>query len=274
MMTFIVVLVALSIERFFDWSHIRHWSWYKKLTAKLLTRFQGHSPYVQLALCVIPIMLMVLLIQLVLQGWLYGFASLVFDIVILIYCLGPQNLWADSFACTNSIEQHDQQNVSAKLKHAFNINGGTRNLHHDLLQQIFISANCRVFAVVFWYLILGPVGAVMYRLLSFCARNKKLSVANRAAFLKSLLDWLPIRIVTFLFALGGHFSQVFSAWCKHAWHGVGENDLLLVECGTAALGYGDREIAEDGTAERNAISLLDRVLVIAVVVIVIVDLVV
>ncbi len=88
----------------------------------------------------------------------------------------------------------------------------------------------------------------------------------RAEKTQALLDWLPVRVFTFIFALGGHFTQIFACWRKNAKRGVGANDALLEECGIAALDVTENgNMPEDGTAEDEAIALLDRVFVMAVV---------
>ena len=87
-----------------------------------------------------------------------------------------------------------------------------------------------------------------------------------ARSVEAILDWGPVRIFTCVFALGGHFVKVFSCWRKKAILGLDINDKLLTECGAAALGNEDiNTIAQDGSAEKNAIGLLDRSFVITLV---------
>lgn len=273
-MTFIVVLVALLIERFFDWSHLRHWYWFRALQNAVIHRLSA-TAYLILAVTIVPILLIVALIDYATVGLLYGFIKLIFHVVVLIYCLGPQNLWADTFACVNAMTQGDKDFAADKLKHSFGIADLTysQSVEKHFLHTIFIEANCRVFAVVFWYLVLGPFGAVMYRLVTLSVPDvpeQELTpeLTQQAHLIENILDWIPVRIFVFLFALGGHFVQVISCLRKKIFLGLNANESLLTECGTAAIGIEPAQpLPQDGSAERNAINLIDRCLVITLVLI-------
>lgn len=275
-MTFIVTLIALLIERFFDWSHLRQWRWYMAYQRMIARRLAGKSSYLILAATIIPLLIIIGLIGWAIRGSLYGFITLLFELFILIYCLGPRNLWADTFACINALTNGDAHFAADKLKASFNIteiNDGPA-LHRSFLNTIFIEANRRIFAVIFWYLILGPIGAILYRCVALAANEADSAemptdLTQSARRCEAILDWLPVRVLTFIFALGGHFVRVLSCWRKKVLQGLSSNDRLLTECGIEALGNQDEQgaIREDGSAEKNAISLLDRVFVIVLVII-------
>lgn len=278
-MAFIVTLIALLIERFFDWSHLRHWYWYTAYQRFVWKRFPLHSSYnayLVLAVTIIPLLIVVGLIQLLIHGWLYGFINLLFGLFILLYCMGPQNLWADAFSCLNALTQGDVHYAADKLKTSFGITdiSYSQSLHRHFLNHIFIEAERRVFAVIFWFILLGPIGAVLYRAVTLSAEemsNHEVipELSQAARNVEGVLDWVPIRIFTFIFALGGHFVQVFSCWRNKFLLGIRGNEVLLTECGIAALGIEDK-IPEDGSAEKHSISLIDRSFVIVLVVIAII----
>lgn len=278
-MMFIVTLIALLIERFFDWSHLRQWHWYDALQRLIYRRLSGQSAYLVLAINIIPLLIVMGFLEYLLMGWLYGFIRLLFQLFVLLYCLGPQNLWADTYASINALMQGDPQLVTEKMKNTFGITAtsDTQTLHRQLVKNIFIEANQRVFATIFWFAILGAVGALLYRLviLSAVQREEAPELTKSAATIQSVLDWIPVRIFTFIFALGGHFVQVFSVWRKNIFHGLPSNEVLLVECGFAALDTtAQSPVAEDGSAEKGALSLLDRTFVIILVILAVVVLVV
>lgn len=269
-MTFIVTLTALLIERFFDWSHLRGWQWYDRYQHFIAKRFSQKSKPLILALILLPVVISVYVMEILLQTTLFGLAELVFQLFIFLYCLGPQNLWADTFTCMNALTQGDTQLVSEKLKQSFGITEAqsAHSSHEQLLQHIFIAANRRVFAIVFWFFILGPVGAVFYRAVTLVTSGPSPEAAHDARSIESALNWIPVRIFTCVFALSGHFVQVVACWRKKAMQGLAINDQLLVECGAAALGKEDIEVlAQDETAEKNVIGLLDRSFIVILVLI-------
>ena len=274
-MTFIVALMALLVERFFDWGHLRRWDWYVGYRLWVEQKLKNQPPAWVLTIAVLPFLIAVLLIQYVFIGKLYGFLSLLFHFLVLLYCMGPQNLWADTFACINALAQGDAGQVAEKLKTMFGITEmiQSQTFHQQFLRKIFIAANVRVFAVVFWYAILGPAGALFYRLMVLASPLQAKEeeevmplVVKDAYHVETVLDWLPVRVFTFIFALGGHFVKTLAAWRKDVLQGLGSNEAMLADCGLAALGIDEAgSLAEDGSVERNAISLLDRVFVILLV---------
>jgi len=242
-MTFIVTFIALLIERFFDWSHIRNWSWYLKLETYVTKKMMNQSPYLILALTILPILIIVALMGFLLKGILYGLITLILQLFILLYCLGPKNLWAD---------------------HLIMI--GQQNTQPESMGSFFVEANRRVFSVIFWFSILGPIGALLYRVLTISAQEGTFAPVSQAARqLEVLMDWLPVRIFTFIFALGGHFADVLAIWRKNFKLSLFDNESLLIQCGMAALAH-NHPSSKDQSAEKSAIYLLDRVFVIALVI--------
>ena len=274
-MTFIVILIGLLIERFFDWSHIRQWTWYDTCQRFITQKLSAHSPYLILSISILPLTLVVAIIELSLHGFLYGLISLLFDLFVLLYCFGPRNLWADTFACINALEKGDLNAAVGALKVSFGITSykDLQNLHRQFLNGIFNESNRRIFTVLFWFAILGPAGAFLYRAITTASQdvgrgNPPPDIAESSRKIEAILDWLPIRLYTFLFALAGQFVQVLQSWRKYFLYGLAGNDLLLDECGTVALvSDSEQQLPEDCSVEKNAISLLDRVFVIVLVIV-------
>ncbi len=279
-MMFIVILVALIIERFFDWSHLRQWGWFVIAQQKLLTKIPVKSPYLALILSIMPLLLVILLLQFLLLGVLYGFVQLIFQLIILLYCLGPRNFWADAFACIHALTQGDAQYAAEKLKACFGIHDihSSQTLHQQFISHIFRASNHRVFAVIFWYVVLGPVGAVLYRTISLTALEAPkenalfAELSQRAQFITAILDWIPMHIFTFIFALSGHFAQVLACWRAKKSFNLANSEAMLTECGISALGYQENQLPEDGSTETAVMSLLDRSFIIALVLVALVTL--
>lgn len=273
-MTFIVVLIALLVERFFDWSHLRNWNWFYGLQRSVIGKFPQLSAYVVILLSVIPLLAGLGIIYYFIQGLLYGFITLLLNLFIILYCLGPQNLWADTFGAINQMQQGDTQLAQDKLSATFGIPltvSDPQLREKVLLDRMFVESHRRVFAIIFWYVLFGFFGVVLYRAVSVAndpTREAVPALGESARKIEGVLDWIPVRIYTFLFALGGHFVQVLSRWQRHLLKGLEDNDLLLAECGNAAIGVTEASmIPEDGSAERHAINLIDRVFILVLVIV-------
>lgn len=276
-MTFIITLISLVIERFFHWSHLRHWRWFN-----VYQRWLSHSrisrlpSFVLFLVSVLPVTALVALINYFLNGWFYGVLKILFGIAILLYCLGPKNIWMQSYRCINQLNKEDDPKLTIDcVRSEFGIGSvdTSQQFHQAFTRAIFIAGYQRVFAVVFWFVFLGPAGAVLYRSITLMSDESPLGLNSLAKQIQQLLDWIPIRTLTFIFALGGHFTRVITCWKKFVLKGPETNEMMLTECGMAALDVENNAIPEDGFAEKDAISLLDRVFVIALVILAIVVLV-
>jgi membrane protein required for beta-lactamase induction len=146
---------------------------------------------------------------------------------------------------------------------------------YNLLARV----NDRLFAILFWFLVFGPLGAVLYRtsaLLAARAADPDGVVAtpfDRAAVqLHHGLGWLPARLVALVYALVGSFEQTFEGWRSFDVRCVGRfrdhNAALLVCAGIGALGLGpnwyqaDRDQVVTTTQVRAALHLLKRALIV------------
>lgn len=272
-MTFIITMIALMMERFFHWHHLRHWRWFLRYEA-WLSRYIGQLPAnLRLIINIFLPMLVVGLLTYLLKGWLYGILQLIFEVIVLLYCLGPENLWVQVYKIISDMKKDDPKLAVNSAKSAFQIAtpNSSSEFHSELVRASFIAAHERIFSVIFWFVILGPLGAVLYRLIELFSVQTELGLTKTAEQWKSALDWIPVRLFTFLFALGGHFTEVMAVWKKEVWKGFNANDSLLSNCGVAALDVMEEgQVPETGEAEQAALDLLDRVFVIGLVILAII----
>jgi len=276
-MTFLAALIALIVERFLHWSQLRNWKWYSRYQEFLNVRLDSVSPALIFFACILPPLIIAALITRLTANWGYHIPKLIWDILILLYCLGPANLWVQIYTCIRVLNKEDTRAAIEEVKNTFQINsiGQPQAFHQAFTRAIFNAANQRIFAVLFWFSILGPIGAVLYRVTSLSKANANVHVSEFAKQGQNILDWLPARLFTFVFALGGNFNKVFYCWKKHAKQGLNSNEAILGDCGIAALDVtkGDT-IPEDGSAENEALTLLDRVLVIGLIVLGLIELII
>jgi AmpE protein len=266
-MTFIITFIALVIERFFDWSHIRRFGGFMRYQKWLGLHMVKMPAYLVLALAVLLPVLVVAYLNCILTGVLYGSLKLLFGAAVLVYCLGPTNFWAQTYACISALHADDPHPEFEVIKTAFSLpaTDNAEAFHRSFTNALFIEANRRVFAVFFWFIVLGPAGAVLYRLVDLCRAG--VTTGNAALETLRLLDWLPVRVLGLIFALGGHFTKVIKYWQHNVLTPPKMNDVVLSECGIAALDILEVDkLPADGTAEKETIALLDRAFVIGLVI--------
>ena len=167
-----------------------------------------------IALALVPVLLAVALLQWLLDGPLYGLPGLLFDIVVLVYAWGPRDLDVDVEAI---IDAHDAPTRRAAIAR-LGLTGEAAALDGPaLVEAVFANALRRWFGVLFWFLLLGPVGALLYRLSALAVDGESATglpeqtrVGARA--LVTALDWPVAQLMTLAMALVGNFDTVFSAW--------------------------------------------------------------
>ncbi|KAF1690883.1 regulatory signaling modulator protein AmpE [Pseudoxanthomonas koreensis] len=197
-------------------------------------------------LALLPPVLLVLLLQVLLYGRLWGLLGLLFGVVVLVCAWGPRDLDIDVEA---ALDDSDPQTRRARLALLAPEPGATVVEGHLLPGTLMRSALRRWFAPLFWFLLLGPTGAALYRLAerAALAGPARLPVEN-AAGARVLLHWLewPVaQLMTLALALAGNFDLVFRAWRAGGgdrWHA---QSGFLEAAGRAAVRGELAEEAED-----------------------------
>jgi hypothetical protein len=125
----------------------------------------------------------------------------------------------------------------------------------DKTRELFYDALSQKFSVTFWFIFLGPIGALFY---DFNRRAQKTSYAPYAYQARQLLDWAPARLLSLGYALAGHFNPAFSYWALHLFTGMEHNQRFLENSGLAALNGNMSEGPLDDKEPEHAIALVKR----------------
>lgn len=178
---------------------------------------------------------------------LYAFAPLAaaYDTLVLFYCLAPGTLKDHLETFSKAAMAGDE----AGAMEAAEIVGSPGSAPRpSVIEGIAAAAHRRTLAVLLWYALLaplaGPAAAFLYRL-SERARHalgsdgEGFGFAGAAARLHALLDWLPVRCVSVLFALAGNYESAVNRLHgqRGLWFTVSPraNAILLEEAAAGAL---------------------------------------
>lgn len=190
--------------------------------------------------------LLIGLLQIALRAPLWGLPGFVFGVLLLFYCWGPRDLDLDVDAIVDAADSDQKRDAAASFLHA----DPTPALDgRALIEGVFRGAMRRWFGPLFWFLLLGPAGALLYRitaLLGSDGAHADAPAAQRedASWLLSVLEWPVAHLMTFALALAANFDAVFGAWRE--WHAGGVR-LDTGFLGAAARASVDIEIADDDT---------------------------
>ena len=196
---------------------VRQTGWYADWLRWLGTRFPDGSIWHGrwgIALALLPPVLAVGLFQAALDEPLFGLGGLLFAIAVLFYTWGPRDLDVDVDAIADARDLGSRRNAAAALwpdGTAPSLDGGA------LVGAVFGGALRRWFGVLFWFLLLGPRGALLYRLAALsaegaAARELPSETVSGARTVLAILDWPVAQLMTLALALVGNFDTVLGAW--------------------------------------------------------------
>lgn len=124
------------------------------------------------------------------------------------------------------------------------------------VRGLFAHGHERMFGALFWFVLVGPAGAIGYRLVALarnfagCHDNAGPRFCAAAQSVFRWLSWLPVRGLALAFALAGSFVHCMEGWRGAHTAGARENrdHDLLVATGLGALGLppvgADRDVLE------------------------------
>lgn len=279
-MTIISILLAIAADRLLPHLHeYRQYHQFLHYVERVRNRFirPEHENIGTLLLLLAPVWVAVALLQYWISGWLFGLVGLLFYAAVLVYCIGPRDLANDVDAWCEATESGDPPSgdiATARLTGDAILSDDPAERALDISGTVLIEANGRLFAVLFWFIVLGPLGAVMYRSAAVLKQqydDEASEFAISAAWMHAVLVWLPARVLALTYALAGHFDAAIEGWrAAQDEHPEGSegSDEVLVMTGLGALGLDEDDFAAGGVpAVRSAMRLVWRTLTIWLVVI-------
>jgi len=143
------------------------------------------------------------------------FVSLGYSALLLLLCLGPRDLADDVHDLLRAYAAGDEA-TTRRLARALQRGPTPDPSHRSLVGAMFIQSHERLFGVLLWFFVLGPLGAVAYRIVSRLPRllhgDGSTPASDFADALHGLLAWIPARITALLFGLAGSLDDALQAW--------------------------------------------------------------
>jgi len=252
-MTFLVLLLTVGAYKVLGWHFsARHDGWFFALCERLERLLGGWPRLAMLLGLLLPLGLVSVILQLF-SDWLFGFAGVLLQTIILAYALGRVNLFEQLQEYLQRWRSEDVQSAYHHASSSFNLDveldAENRNgLHVSVCQGLLYQWFEQVFVIVFWYLLMGPLAALFMRLLSLY--EKRLS-GNTDLQLLHVLEWLPVRLLALTFAVAGNFTLCFKTWVSAAADYRMSTAAVLFRSSLAAIGLNEQQLGDD-SAELQA----------------------
>jgi len=263
-MNLIALLIGLFVERLAtQLFHLRQLRWLDRIIDagfRQADRFRNWPALIPLVVLAILLVLPLAAVIVILGDTLFGYPHLILAIVVLFFSLGPKDIGEQVHEYCKAVSTDDAGGIQKSAKSLLE-----RDVPDDPLERarqveaaVCVQANNRLFAVIFWFVILGPLGAWAYRVTDLMRRRAVFNaaradgyeptaseVAVAAGNLHAWLAWIPARLTAFGYGLAGSFEGAISALrsddrARGATTGE-RNELLLARAGLAALALADQE---------------------------------
>ena len=272
-MKLIALLIGILIERLatrlFHWRRLR---WLDRLIDRgfdQAVRFDNLPALLPIIALAALLALPVLVVVLTLGDALFGFAYLALAIAVLFFSLGPKDIGEDVDEYCEALEVEDEERVAqtAMALAEGPVPAEMRERIRRVEAAVCVQANNRLFAVIFWFVVLGPLGAWAYRVTDLIRRRAVFNAArsadesartavlrDAATMLHGWLAFVPARLTAIGYAVAGHFDAALAAWragpAAPAVSTSQASEELLARVGAGALALGE---LEDETATERGV---------------------
>ena len=257
-MTIIEILLALGLCHFIrELGRFRKREWLTTWVDFSNDAF-GKLPLWQDALgflVIIAVPLLVLLLINHLLASVFGSTgSFLLALVVLIYSFGPRDLDTDVAEIVEA-EDDEQRGIAMERVLRKPVPEDTDEARAAAVESVFREALRRWFGVIFWFAVLGIIGAFLYRMVDWLVNeNHNLTDDQTGLFtrLLQIMDWPAAQLMTLSLAIATDFDSVFTAWKRYhddQGHGLfeGNNGFLLAAARSIVL---TGHAARDGYADQ------------------------
>jgi adenosylcobinamide-phosphate synthase len=166
------------------------------------------------------------------------------EILILFFALGSNSLRLHALWILNALETSDLG--TARIKTSWIVSRDTSHLDPSELSKATIESvlengNDAIFATLFWFIIAGVPGVVIYRLSNTLdamwgyKSTQYLHFGWAAARLDDILNFIPAHLTAISYAITGKFFSALSCWVKQAYQWKSMNAGIVMSTGAGAL---------------------------------------
>ena len=276
-MNLIALLIGLLIERLatqlFRWRRMR---WLDRIVdlgfrqADRVANWPALIPVILLAVAlVLPVFGVIFSLGRTDDGTSRVLADLLLSIVVLLFSLGPRDIGEEIDEYCRALEAEDDEQIQHATKAI--VEGDVPDDERERIRRgeegVCIQAHNRLLAIVFWFMVLGPLAAWAYRVTDLIRRRAVFTAArdeesdgnaaqirDAAVMLHGWLAWIPARLTAVGYATAGNFDEALAALrapsAERDASTSERSEHLLARVGVAALSIQDEP---DETATERGI---------------------
>lgn len=210
---------------------------------QLLLRLAGALAW---CLLVLPAVMMVWYINhYALNNEIYQpYIEVVIGVICLTFAVGTKSLVQHAHAVSSALKSGDlslaQQRVGMIVSRDTS-KSDSLAIKRATIESVLENGSDAIFAAIFWFVLLGAPGVVLYRLANtldamWGYRTTRFTYFGwAAARIDDGLNWVPARLTALSYALSGNIVTALKCWMQQAkyWHGI--NPGVVMASGAGAL---------------------------------------
>lgn len=201
------------------------------------TRYPDAPMWLKMLVMILPAVAVYAILNGLFGGFFYGLVGFIIHLVVFYYALGPNNPFFPVY-------EEGQLNEG----------------------NYFVQMNRSLFAVITIYIILGPVGLIVYRLIDLSREYS--DVAPLARRLLTWFEYIPIRVTACFYLLVGNFQHGLKPFIHGLFSRPEMNEEYLKTISAASFRANKKEIAVADAEEITIHALIVYLVFYAVVTIV------
>ena len=271
-MTLIIILIGLAVEHFVGVDdEIRRFAWFGRYVSWLEIRCAGNPLWNGAPGIIATMAGPLFLVAFIAWGLseLFYPLFLLFALAVFIYSLGPEYLNPELDDLIDALDNDDETRIQEILSR-FSVRQDNLQPDQKLIENILLQANERIFGILFWFIILGPFGAILYRTACILWNRQKGIHGNYsevAGDLYNILNWPTARLMALGNALMGNMVDAIEAWREAEQQSLSVNEKVICATGLGALNFQHPDYEEELITDtriywlRSLQSLLNRNLV-------------
>jgi AmpE protein len=246
-MALISIILGLVLDRMFRHLHdLRDMTWFEFYSQAIRRITSSRIPLLQFILILALPAAILIVVQVLLHDFLFNIPLFIFGVIVFIYCLGPACLSTEIEAYLHARTMSDEDEA---LHYAGTITNAPASTSpdqqtSDVTRAILYVANERIFATIFWFVILGPFGCMIYRLVSELSQLIEFNeLSEFSEFIHGIMAWIPARMLAAGYALTGNFDGAYHGYRERVQSTdiSQDNAEVLISTGLGAMQNMDME---------------------------------
>ena len=213
-------------------------------------------------LAVLPIVLVVYL----LDSWFAGsaFLSLLWSALVLYIAIGWHSLIQHAQAVSKPLMAGDIDSARLAVAHIVSRDTATLDeagIAKAAIESVLENGADAIFAALFWFVLLGVPGVVLYRLANTLdamwgyKNDRYIEFGRCAARIDDVLNFIPAQLTAFTYAMLGDRKQAFECWRSQGryWKSPNAGPVMAAGAGAINVSVGGNENYHGHLQERSVL---------------------